>query len=410
LSTPFDTPQWILCVSGDRQTAIHLRQSLQDLRFRAEIAGGINEALAVVQRRSPALILVDFQLIDGSGLELIRRLRQTRRAARAPIIMLATAMQAEHYSHRTLTAGPQEWLNKPVNDGQLAHAVMRWVGVVISKAMRPVEPSHDHVHKLPDRGAFAELPFARVLALATRRGKGRLRVLLRDQWLDIHIDHTHITGLSSSYLPGNSLGELLVRNNRLSPYALAEWCENIDSNQRLGEWLVEKGLINEDELAREILQHVMEKLTVAFSWRWYNAQWKYRAGVGHEGMQLACDIDVRRVIFEGIHQYYDRERLEMIFSKRERLRREMIPTTPHIDDLPVVARRVMEAADGRSSAVRVRQRAGMEVRRFYQTLYAVWVLDLVRFGDPIEDEEVERLVEEETFREAEPRSEHHHRR
>jgi len=389
--------QWILCVSGDRQIAVELREQLRRMRFRAETAGGITEALEIIKKRLPTLMVVDFHLVDGSGLELLRQVCRDERAARIPVLMLATPMQSEHYRHRSIRPAPQEWVDKPVDDERLAHAVSRWVGVEVKSRLLPEEPKFDHLTRLPDDGSFSEVPFARVLVLAGRRGCGRLRIERPGQWMEIWMEKTCIGAISSSYLPGNSLGELLVKNDVLSRYAVREGMSRLQPGQRLGRWLVENGLLTEDELNGELQKHVLDKLSVAFSWRWYEGLWSYIPNDQANGAQLRCEVDLRNLIFEGIGRYYDRDRLEMIFSKRERLRRALIPMTPHIDDLPVAARRLLKSADGRSSSVTVRERSGMEVRRFYQTLYALWVLDLARFGDPVKGEDPRRLRDEEIF-------------
>ncbi len=355
---------------------------MEKLRFRAITATSAEEALSATRGLPPALVIVDFQLTNGSGLEFIRLLRQERRTARTPVLMLATNIQSEYYRHRLVNPGPQEWLDKPLNNDRLAAAVMRWFGVEIAPPPAHEEPHEEHPDP-GDHGSFTDLPFARVLALAGRRGRGRLHLDRQGQWIDIWLADRRIVGLSSAYLPGSSLGEMLVRRSRLSPHALAEAQHLMPPTQRLGDWLREQGLLTPDELEAELQLHVMEKLTVAFSWRWHDGTWNYLAGETADASQIACDVELRHVVFDGIRDYYDLDRLEMIFSKRDRLRRAVIPTTPYFADLPVAARRLLRSADGRTNAIKVRLQTGMEVRRFYQVLYALWVLDLVRFGDPV---------------------------
>ncbi|MHA1570065.1 MAG: DUF4388 domain-containing protein, partial [Alphaproteobacteria bacterium] len=251
----------------------------------------------------------------------------------------------------------------------------------------------------------AELPFARVLTLAGRRGRGRLRLEHRSQWVEIWVAEKQVVGLSSAYLPGASFGEMLVKKDRISRYALEAAQQEMDVGRRLGEWLISQSLLDQAELEELLAEHVLEKTTVAFSWRWYDGSWSYWPQEGPDNAQVLADLDLREAVFAGIGRHYDLDRLEMIFSKRERLRRALIPTTPYLDDLPVAARRLLRAADGRSSAISVRLRAGMEVRRYYQTLYALLVLDLIRFGDPVQGEELQRLLNEELFHEGDHRIE-----
>lgn len=352
------------------------------MRFRGEVAHGMSQALQMVNRRTPSLVIVDFHLTDGTGLEFIRQLRLSRFAARIPALMLATNFQAEHYRSLHHGPGPQDWLEKPIDEDRLGTAVKHWVGVEVKEAFVPEHHDPDPGRLLTEQGTFRELPFARVLVLAGRRGVGRLLVKQREQWLCIGLAGERITGLASSYISGSSLGRLLLQSGRINHQILAEAQEAMTGGKRFGEWLVEREWLRQDELNEQLQNQVMEKLTALFSWRWYDSSWQFETGAKPEGMQVQTDIPIRRVIFNGITKYYDRDRLEMIFMKRDRLWRPVIQTTPYVDDTPVPARRLLAAADGHATPATVRTRAGMEISRFYQMLYGLWILDLVRFGDP----------------------------
>ena len=387
----------ILCVSGDGQTAQELVRMLAQNRFAGEVAASMEEALERIRRQTPSLILIDFRLADGSGLELISRLRAMPRTAKIPVLMLATGFQAEHYRAHQTGPAPQEWLHKPVDKDQLATAVRRWIGVEASGRGASLEAEPDQARTLPEKGSFAELPFARVLVLAGRKGPGRLFVQRHDEWLRVWVDGDTIVGLSSSYISGTSLGRMLVEGGRVDGDTLAEAQLSLAPGQRLGQWLVEHGILPEDELDAHLRRQVAHKLSGLFSWRWYDACWVKEDRAEPAPIQVSHDLGIKDVIFDGITRHYDRDRLEMIFTKRHRLRRPVIPTTPHVEGFPVPARRVMQAADGRTIPPQVRTRAGMEVMRFYQVLYALWVLEFVRFGDPVEGDEKAAQSENDAF-------------
>jgi CheY-like chemotaxis protein len=393
----FPAPEGVLCVSGDGQTAQELCRMLRKLRFRAEPAGSMAQALSIINRRPPALLLVDFYLNDGSGLELVHQLRGARRTAKIPVLMLATTLQAEHYRAHLASAGPQDWLHKPLDEDRLAGAVTQWVGVEISDAAPKDEIEIDPAPALADSGAISALPFARVLVLAGRRGAGRVCVERRSQWLRVWVSGETVNGLSSSFISDMSLGQMLIVQGRVSRYIIAEAQQQIAAGKRLGEWLCEHGYLTPAELEQQLRDQAMQKLTAVFSWRWYDACWQYEAATEPGEIQVHTAIPLRDVIFAGIGQHYDRERLEMIFSKRERLRRPLIPTTPHTGELTVPARRLLNAADGHTTAAQVRTRAGMELLRFYQTLYALWVLDLIRFGEPVKVDPQQPIPTKDTF-------------
>lgn len=373
----------VLCVSGDAQLSEELIQLLRKLRLRGEAAHSTSQALQMINRRTPSLVIVDFILADGSGLEFIRQLRLTRFAARIPVLMLATNFQAEHYRTHHNGPGPQDWLYKPIDEERLGNAVMQWVGVEVKEAFVPEHHDPDPGRLLTEQGTFRELPFARVLVLAGRRGVGCLAIRQREQWLQIGLAGDRLTGLASSYISDSSLGRLLLQSGRINHQILADAQAAMAGGKRFGEWLIEHEWLGRDELNEHLEKQVMEKLTALFSWRWYDSAWQYEAGDCAAAMHVRTEIPIRRIIFTGITKYYDRDRLEMIFMKRDRLWRPVIPTTPYVDEVPVPARRLLAAADGHAIPATVRTRAGMEISRFYQMLYGLWILDLVRFGEPI---------------------------
>ncbi len=391
-------PRGILCVSGDGQMAGELCRVLQKRRFRAEATDGMAEALAKVSHRTPSLIIVDFHLADGSGVELVHRLRKMKYTVRVPIIMLATAFQAEHYRVQLGNEGPQDWIRKPIDENVFSRAVQQWIGVEVRDSQPRAGMGVEETNRvLGDEGTFADLPFARVVVLAGRRGNGRVLIKRHDQWLRIWLENKEIAGLASSYIDATSLGHLLVVHGRISRDTLAEAQPAIAEGKRLGQWLIENNQITENELLEHLHRQMTAKLENLFSWSWYDAKWAYEPATQPANIHVARHMGIRDIIFTGIARHYDRDRLEMIFAKRHRLRRPIIPTTPFVDELPVAARRVMRAADGRSVPGAVRTHAGMEVVRFYQVLYALWVLDLVRFGDPVEVDSSGRGFEGETF-------------
>lgn len=368
-------------------------------RFDAEPAAGIAQVSRLLRRRLPSLLLVDFRLADGTGLELLQQLRQDPRTAKLPVLMLASAFQVEHYRTHLTGPAPQNWLVKPVEEERLTAAVSQWVGAVVQGRGKEANANSETTSPrvLTDRGSFGELPFARVLALAGRRAAGQLLIQRQNNWLRLWVADNVINGLSSSFLSNASLGRLLLREGRISRQTLREAEAEISRGKRLGRWLIEHDFLTESELLVNLHQQVMEKLQDVFSWRWHDATWNYKSPDSTGDIQVQCDVPIREIIFTGITNFYNRERLEMIFSKRHRLRRPVIPTSPYSAGLPVAAKRLLAAADGRSPSAAVRQRAGMEVPRFYQTLYALWVLDLVRLGEPLTEEQAGPAFDNDIF-------------
>ena len=91
------------------------------------------EALAEVDRKCPDLVLLDQMLPDIDGVEVCRRLRETPRTRRLPI-MFVTAMGGAEARVRGLALGADDYVVKPFSMREL---ILR-VGAVLRRAT-PVE-------------------------------------------------------------------------------------------------------------------------------------------------------------------------------------------------------------------------------------------------------------------------------
>lgn len=91
------------------------------------------EALAEVDRQCPDLVLLDQMLPDIDGVEVCRRLRETPRTRRLPI-MFVTAMGGSEARVRGLALGADDYVVKPFSMREL---ILR-VGAVLRRAT-PVE-------------------------------------------------------------------------------------------------------------------------------------------------------------------------------------------------------------------------------------------------------------------------------
>ncbi|HLQ44535.1 MAG TPA: response regulator transcription factor, partial [Planctomycetaceae bacterium] len=83
-------------------------------------AATIVEALALIDTQQPDLAIIDLSLSDGSGLELIKRIR----ARDVPTKMLVLSMSDESlYAERSLRAGAMGFLHKQEARGKLLDAI-----------------------------------------------------------------------------------------------------------------------------------------------------------------------------------------------------------------------------------------------------------------------------------------------
>jgi two-component system cell cycle response regulator DivK len=112
----------ILVVEDNEMNMKLFRDVLIAKGFRALEATTGGEAVDVAVEHAPDLVLMDIQLPDADGVDVLRRLRTDDRTADIPV--LAVTAQAMHGDReRFLAAGFDGYVSKPVNVGELIGTV-----------------------------------------------------------------------------------------------------------------------------------------------------------------------------------------------------------------------------------------------------------------------------------------------
>ena len=106
--------QQILIIEDEADIAESLRYNFERDGFKAQIAesGEKGLRLALDEKNSPSLIVLDLMLPGMNGLEICRRLRREPQTQRTPIIML-TAKAAEADKITGLETGADDYIVKP---------------------------------------------------------------------------------------------------------------------------------------------------------------------------------------------------------------------------------------------------------------------------------------------------------
>ena len=117
----------ILVVDDDHDVAQSIELALRRRDFRVTLAYSGVEAIKLLRRYKPDLVILDVLMPGMSGLEVCHRLRQNERTADLPIIFL-TARGQEQDRIEGLRAGADDYLSKPFNLEELVlrvRAVLR---------------------------------------------------------------------------------------------------------------------------------------------------------------------------------------------------------------------------------------------------------------------------------------------
>ena len=116
-----------------------LRYNLEAQGYETAIARDGDEALLLIEERTPDLILLDWMLPRVSGIEICRHVRSRTDLANLPIIML-TAKTEEADRVRGLEMGADDYVTKPFSTNELIARV--------KAVLRRIRPAlvHDMIH------------------------------------------------------------------------------------------------------------------------------------------------------------------------------------------------------------------------------------------------------------------------
>ena len=112
------TGKKVLIVDDEFSIRDMLRMALEIAEFECIEAENIQDAHRLIVDERPAIVLLDWMLPGGSGLELLRRLKRNDATAEIPVIML-TAKAAEDNVIQGLDVGADDYVTKPFSPREL---------------------------------------------------------------------------------------------------------------------------------------------------------------------------------------------------------------------------------------------------------------------------------------------------
>jgi len=106
----------ILIIEDDRLTAKQLQKLLYNEKYTTDIAYGYNDAKEYIDKNRYAIILLDWNLGDGDGLELLKEIRAVQ--IDVPILMLSANSEIDDRV-KVLDSGADDYLCKPYSNLEL---------------------------------------------------------------------------------------------------------------------------------------------------------------------------------------------------------------------------------------------------------------------------------------------------
>ncbi|HEY0634957.1 MAG TPA: response regulator [Gammaproteobacteria bacterium] len=112
----------VLIVDDSLSVRNNLSQLLGDFGYRTQTARDGVEALELVRKQAPAIVLTDLEMPRMDGMELVRALRSSSETGALPIVMITSRTQAKHRSAAE-QAGISAYVTKPFIEEELLDTV-----------------------------------------------------------------------------------------------------------------------------------------------------------------------------------------------------------------------------------------------------------------------------------------------
>jgi CheY-like chemotaxis protein len=132
----------ILVADDDVVLTRLLEQRLRDRGYDVRIAHDALQAWQMVRRESPDLILLDINMPGGTGLAVLRRLKNNQSIRRVPVIVI-TAAEEQPLLQQILALKPDALLRKPVKLTEIDSEISRLLAQRELTSSGPQTPSKE---------------------------------------------------------------------------------------------------------------------------------------------------------------------------------------------------------------------------------------------------------------------------
>ena len=120
---PAADPSARILIADDHPHGVELLEAyLGETPYQLRTATNGEETLKIVQEWRPDLVLLDIMMPRLSGFEVCKRMRQDPSTRDIGVIMI-TALDQPADVDRAVEAGTDDFLTKPINQGELLHRI-----------------------------------------------------------------------------------------------------------------------------------------------------------------------------------------------------------------------------------------------------------------------------------------------
>jgi DNA-binding response OmpR family regulator len=135
LDGPSDHEPTVLVVDDEHDTAELIRDTLRSEGLRTQVAHHGRQALELIARKRPDLVILDIMMPEMSGFEVLEALARDRTTSAIPVLVLTARGEAED-ARRGLALGAKRFLSKPFDLRALITEVRRHLGPQATESRR----------------------------------------------------------------------------------------------------------------------------------------------------------------------------------------------------------------------------------------------------------------------------------
>jgi len=162
-------------------------------------------------------------------------------------------------------------------------------------------------------GTLAEVSFPKLLFHFTvSKATGRLMLFNQTVKKELYLANGKPVAATST-LERDQLGQHLVRSQLLTDGQLKQiLADAAKDQQRLGDYLIQKGIVSPHDLVDRLRQQLLEKIYEIFFWR--VGRYSFYDGQEYSGSLLPMNLNPWEVIVEGVRQGYEHGELQEVLE------------------------------------------------------------------------------------------------
>ncbi len=281
----------ILLAEENQQLAATIVERLTQQGFDVQHASDGIAALRAIAAEPPDLLLLELKLPGLHGIELIKKLGQSPRTDKLPVIVLTGCYKGEKFQAAAKALGVRHYLEKPLKAADLIAAINQTFNLTTSAPAAPPGEAR---------------PFAQHLRAAFLKHFSGLLTL---QYPDTMRMITFINGAPVALRPGfksRDFGDFLCRRGQITT---DEYTYFSTTAAYRHDSLVQIGCLHYSDLLQAEMDYLNEELVCAFGSAPSLAQWKVIPAP--ELLQLIT-LNVPQLFYEGFHKHAEQASRQLL--------------------------------------------------------------------------------------------------